>query len=230
MKWNYGQAATDGPFTRRVHSHIMAGVDVPLTDVPGRDEMIKEVEYILQWAVHTEFLPPLSVKRGATIPFNFEISNTLTGHSVPSAAFFIRQMWVQISLTNENGDTLFASGMLDPNTDLLNGNSEFVKQGKLPRDSSLVMFNGAVYRHGEESSVFNADAFVNHSIPAGQTRYAKYRLTSQQYQSSSAITANVKLLMRALPPFLLRSIGHAELVSKVPIFTMEEKTAVVEIQ
>ena len=231
MKWDSGTAAIGSNVKRRVHSHVMAGVDVPLTDFPGRDQMISEVGYLLNNSIHTEFLPPLQINRGQSLPLIYSLTNSITGHNVPSGTIFERQMWVQVEVVNEKGDTLYRSGMLDPNGDLLNDKSDFVKKGTIPYDTALVLFNGTAYRKGVEVPFFfDADAISNHSIPPFETRYAKYLLKPELLASSSTLNVKMRLMMRAIPPYLLRMLGHAALVDKVPVFQMEERTAEISIK
>ncbi len=226
MKYDSGFAAVGGSPKRRLHSHVMEGLDVPLTDFPGRDEMIQRVQYMMNNSVHTEFLPPTSIARGKDVDLDFEITNSITGHNVPSGTIFERQMWVEMLVTNENGDTLLYSGGLDPNGDLLNEKSDFVKNHQMSRDSSLVLFNGTAMSGGEEIPFFfAADAVVNHSIPPFQLRHARYLLTAARIGNSSTIHARARMFARALPPYLLRALGHGDLVDRVPVFSMEEREA-----
>ncbi len=230
MKSAPGPAAAGGP-TRQVHNHIMEGVDVPLTDFPGREEMIERVAEILRNSARTEFLPPLSHKRTADLPLVFEISNSITGHNLPSGTIFERQMWVEILVVNEMGDTLLHSGGLDPNGDLLNDKSEYVKQKLMAPDSLLVLFNGTAYRKGVEIPFFfDADAVLNRSIPPFQARNARFLLKSSRLAGSKTLFARARLYMRAMPPYFMRMLGHADLVKKVPIFTMEEKSAEIVLE
>ncbi|MFM7773736.1 MAG: multiheme c-type cytochrome [Candidatus Kapaibacterium sp.] len=231
MKWETGQAALGGPSNRRVHSHYMDGVDIPLKEFPGRDEMIGRVLDQLRYTVKAFLTPPASIRRGSTIPVKVEIVNTITGHNVPSGTIFERQMWVQLIAVDSDGDTIFTSGMTDPLGDLCNENSEYVAKGLVPRDSSLVMFHGKAFRLGKEIPFFfDADAIVNLTIPPYETRYARYAITPQMYAGSSDVTITARLFMRALPPYFLRKLGHADLVKYLPSFTMEEMQAVVQVK
>lgn len=231
MKWEPGQAAIGGPSNRRVHSHYMDGVDIPLKEFPGREAMIQRMLDQLRYTVKTRFEPIDNVVRGASIPVNMEVINTITGHNVPSGTIYERQMWVQLIAVNEAGDTVFSSGMTDPLGDLRNENSEYVQKGLLPRDSSLVLFHGKAFRLGKEIPFFfDADAIVNLTIPPYETRYARYLLTPRMYSSSKELTITARLFMRPLPPYFLRKLGHADLVQYLPSFQMEELQARVEIK
>jgi hypothetical protein len=234
MKWDQGQAALGGPSTRRVHSHYMDGVDIPLKDFPGRDAMIQRIIDQLRYTVQARLasgLQEVSIQRGDVYPLVVEIINTITGHNAPSGTIFERQMWVQAVVVNERGDTIFSSGLLDPLGDLLNEHSEYVSNGRMAYDSSLVMFHGKAFRLGKEIPFFfDADAISNLTIPPFEARYARYKIRPDMYGSSTNLTINVKLYMRALPPYFLRKLGHTDLVKYLPQFLMEELSQSVEIR
>jgi hypothetical protein len=147
MKWDQGQAALGGPSTRRVHSHYMDGVDIPLKDFPGRDAMIQRIIDQLRYTVQARLasgLQEVSIQRGDVYPLVVEIINTITGHNAPSGTIFERQMWVQAVVVNERGDTIFSSGLLDPLGDLLNEHSEYVSNGRMAYESDDSSLRGPI--------------------------------------------------------------------------------------
>lgn len=231
MKTSDGLAAVGGP-TRRIHSHIMEGVDVPLVDFPGRERMIDLVRYQLEFSITaTPENLPLSIRKGATLPVTFSLYNQHTGHNVPSGAIYERQMWVETVVINELGDTVFATGLLDPNKDLLNEKSEYVQKGLLAPDTSLVLFNGKAFRHDKEIDFFfDADVVVNRTIPPFSTRFARYQIPPALYKQSKSLTVKFRLLFRAMPPYFLRKLGHADLVDKLPVFEMESYERTIPIE
>lgn len=231
MKWENGAIAVGGSTDRKYHSHVMEGVDVPLTDFPGRDRMISLIQYQLDYSLLTFLNAPEVVKRGSPVAIDYNMSNNITGHNVPSGTIFERQMWVEVVVTNEKGDTVLSSGLLDPNRDLRNDHSEYVKKGLLPKDSLLVLFNGQAYRHGKEIPFFfDADAVVNHTIPPLESRTARYKVLPQNYADAKTLTINVRLMFRAMPPYFLRMLGHENLIERLPLFTMEKASRTVTIQ
>lgn len=231
MKWEPGQAAVGGPADRRVHSHYMDGVDIPMKEFPGRDAMIQRVLDQLRYTVKAQLYAPASVVRGTRVPLNVEVINTITGHNVPSGTIFERQMWVQVEVINDQGDTVFKSGMQDPQGDLCNENSEYVAKGLVPKDTSLVMFHGKAFRLGKEIPFFfDADAIVNLTIPPYETRNARYAISPAAYAANTSLRVNARIYMRALPPYFLRKLGHADLVKFLPNFLMESMQAEVSIK
>ncbi len=230
MKWVNGPVATGGPIRRR-HSHIMEGVDVPLTDFPGRDETMTLIQYALENALLVDIDAPATAPRSSDLPVTVSVFNHNVGHNIPSGTIFERQMWVEFIVNSERGDTLYASGLLDPNGDLRTRGSEYVERGLLPADTALALFNGIAYRHGRPIDFFfDADAVENRTIPPFETRWARYRIPHTVLSSASELRISARVLFRPLPPYFLRKLGHTALVDRLPIFTMKSVQRTVQLQ
>lgn len=221
MKWVNEPVAVGGPIRRR-HIHIMEGIDVPLTEFPGREETIQLIQYALDNALEVMFEPlPEVATRTRDLPVRVRVYNKTVGHNIPSGTIFERQLWVEFVATNERGDTVYASGLLDPNGDLRTRGSEYVERGLLPADTALALFNGIAYRHGTPIDFFfDADAVENRTIPPFEYRIAHYTIPAAAMQSSAQLNLQVRVHFRPLPPYFLRKLGHGDLVERLPIFTM----------
>ncbi len=222
MKSSPGKVAVNGPERERVHSHIMEGVDIPLVDFPGRDEMIQRVSYLLQYALKMTVFAPEFIQRNTTLSVRVELSNTITGHNIPTGSIFERQMWLECLLIDQaTGDTIFLSGDTDPHGDLRTHHSEYVQQGLLPLDSQLIVFRGIPLRNGKEIPFFwEADAIYDRTIPPFETRMVHFRIPiASTVQGPCKL--RIRLLFRSFPPYLLRKIGLESLVPKLVTFEME---------
>lgn len=231
MKFEQAPIAVGGP-VRTYHSHLMEGVDVPLVDFPGRDLTIEKIDFQLKYALTMNVLYPENHKRSTALPLTVELYNDITGHNVPTGAIYDRQMWLEVVATNKaNGDTLLATGLLDPNGDLCDAHSEYVQAKRIPLDTLLKNFTGTAYRHGKETSFFfDADAAHNRSVPPRESRFGKYSISANKLVGVNNVNVRVRLRFRSFPPYLLRSLGRAELVSKLPIFEMEEYETTISLQ
>lgn len=225
-----GPAAVGGP-PRMRHRHIMEGVDVPLTDFPGRDETMQLIQYVLENALIVTLQVPTAASRTQPLPIECTLFNQNVGHNIPSGTIFERQLWIELVVTNEHGDTVYASGLLDPNGDLRTNGSEYVARGLLPRDTALALFNGTAFRHGQPIDFFfDADAVINRTIPPFEQRTARYSIPAFALSSSFHLEIRCRVLFRPLPPFLLRKMGLGDLVERLPIFTMKTITTTVTLQ
>lgn len=222
MKHSPGQVAVNGPVRDRVHSHVMEGVDIPLVDFPGREEMIQRVDYLLKYSLRMMVTHPDTIVRDRESTIIVELANTITGHNIPTGSVFERQMWIFITLVDpRTQDTLFVSGDVDPNGDVRDHHSEYVQAKLLPLDSQLVVFRGVPLRNGKEIPFFwEADAVLDRTIPPFESRHVVFRIPPLQ-TNSPTVHLSVRLLFRSFPPYLLRKIGLGSLVSKLVTFEME---------
>jgi hypothetical protein len=69
--------------------------------------------------------------------FKIQVKSGTDGHNVPTGFDAERISYLQIFITNSAGKLIFQSGDLDPNGDVRDLNSTFVREGKLPLDTHL---------------------------------------------------------------------------------------------
>src|SRR4029453_12508786 len=91
---------------------------------------------LLQNAATLDVLAPLSTAPGDTFTVTVGVTNHATGHALPSGTSFSRQMWIEITAT-AGAETLYRSGQLDANQDLLDEHSEISPNG----DPDLFLFS-----------------------------------------------------------------------------------------
>ncbi len=223
-----GKAATDGP-QREVHRHTFTGVDIPLTDFPGKAQTIEAVTNLLQNSVSLSLQAPAQINAGENWQIAVTVGNDRTGHNIPSGSTFERQMWLEVRLLSADGaQVYFESGYLDDNGDLADHHSEQVANGDLPEDLQLKLYTGKAMLNGNEIPFFwEADAVELNTIPAFSSDHTVYTLPG--IQTGGWVALSVSLKFRAFPPHVLRAIGLPELVREVPVFLMESITTNIEV-
>ncbi len=231
MKFYRGTAATGGPERDRVHHHSMISVNIPLVDFPGKEERMAEIQEVLNYSVKMDVQSEATVSASAkNLPIKINVMNVLTGHSIPSGPTFQRQMWIAVIAKDERGDTLFTTGLLDKNGDLCDGNSDEVRQGRTPFDSNLVLYTSTVYKHGAKAPFsWQADYLLDRTIPAFDSRISYFNIPVPQ-RNGATITLDVRLYYRVFPPYMLRSIGMAKYIDKIPSFEMEKYSGTISVK
>lgn len=217
-----GQAAVGGPVRDNLHRHDFVGVDVAITDFPNKPAQRAAVDSLLKNSVSMNLQAPPTASLNDSIQIIVQVTNDKTGHNVPTSVFFFRQMWIEVFVYNGT-DTVYRSGHLDANGDLMDKNSALQPNA----DRDLTMFGGTLYRNGEESNVFELDSLVNNSIPPFATRTASYRF---RVSAPGLWSVSVRLLFRPFGPYLFRSLGAQQYVSELPIFEMETATSAINVQ
>lgn len=71
------------------------------------------------------------------IEFKVKVENGHDGHNSPTGFTGERLVWLEVTVTDRDGKTVFLSGDRDPNGDLKDGHSSYVHAGALPLDPYL---------------------------------------------------------------------------------------------
>jgi len=74
---------------------------------------------------------------GKELAFEVDVKNATTGHGVPTGFDAERTVFLQVTVTDRDGKVVFRSGDRDPNGDVRDLHSEYVRDGKVPLDRQL---------------------------------------------------------------------------------------------
>lgn len=94
--------------TRRRHAHTWPGVDIALTEWPGRDEQRALVQAELDTVIQSQLCVTHDASALDTEIF-VDLENLAAGHSFPSGATSNRRVWVEVVATRA-GEEVFVSG------------------------------------------------------------------------------------------------------------------------
>ncbi|HTT80029.1 MAG TPA: multiheme c-type cytochrome [Stellaceae bacterium] len=102
------------------------------------------------------------------LSFSVEVRNLTNGHNVPTGFTEERPVWLEVWVTDPNGDVIFRSGDRDPNGDLRDRDSEWVRDGMEPLDSQLFSLQSHVLTRnlrGTEEPVVEPIPFSQTALP-----------------------------------------------------------------
>lgn len=210
-----GEAAVGGPHRDNLHRHDFIGVDVALIDFPDKDLQRQKIEQLLQNSVTLSVELPDSIHPNSVLPVKATVTNDFVGHDIPSSVTFVRQMWLEVTVTS-GADTLYKSGYFDANGDLMDEHSLLNPGG----DPDLVVFQSALYKGTQPANVFTADSVKAGSIPALQSRSGQYEILLAAIPANT-VEVHVRLRFRPFPPYSIRD-GAAQYIAHVPVFEMED--------
>ena len=109
-------AEHEGVFLRRTHDHMMAGVDVALTDFPDREAQRERTQRLL----NTSVFPSMCVlSQGERTRITATLENLSVGHAWPSGAAHDRRVWVEVVAYDEADNVVFHSGHVPEGTPLV---------------------------------------------------------------------------------------------------------------
>ncbi|MEK7775206.1 MAG: multiheme c-type cytochrome [Candidatus Zixiibacteriota bacterium] len=221
----YSGVAAIGGQVRTVHDHRFIGADIALIDFPNRDNQLAKVTEMLRGALTVSHDIPTTITAGSILPIQITLTNDKTGHDVPSGVPFIRQIWLFVIMRNQQGDTVYASGQLDANGDLMDNHSAYPE-----RDHDLFNTQATMMRADSSETGFPWDAalLTNPSIKPGEIRIVDYQIPVPDGVSGT-LSIEVKLRFRSFPPYVIRSLGLAYLLP-IPVIDMAEFQQTVTIQ
>jgi hypothetical protein len=170
------------------------------------------------------------------IKFKVEVANGTDGHSVPTGFDAERLVFLQVTLTDQNGIVVFKSGDLDPNGDVRDTHSLYVHNGELPRDEYLFSLQSRfivnMVRGGERDQVLavnysptplpflrpstSSTVLLGRPVDARKHRQVLVPLSSKwpEYEvnrshligSRGPYSANIKLIAAMVPINLINEI------------------------
>jgi hypothetical protein len=149
---------------RRVSTHFMAGVDVPLVKYPGRAEQVRRRQEIIDSGfkiviepVRNISNPGMPIVPGDIVRVDVQVTNVGVGHRYPAGFSHERQNWVQMFVTErealENGTPGDASDDLDPFDPaapcmMQQTIARSAEDARDPTGAARLLFAGCAYRSG----------------------------------------------------------------------------------
>jgi len=171
------------------------------------------------------------------IDFKVHVKNGTNGHNVPTGFIAERTLYLEVTVTDPQGEPIFKSGDLDPNGDLRDSHSVYVHNGELPMDEALFSLQSKfivrMTRGGEREQVLA----VNHSLdplpflrpapfstiltgrprgarthrvsipPLGE-RWPEYHIKPEAMKGGGSYEIHVRMISGMVPPNLIDKIQH----------------------
>ncbi len=223
-----GPAAKGGP-DRKLHTHTFVGVDVALTDHPDKDRQLAAVKDLVTKAVElgAVLVTDASAK---TTGFTASLKN-VAGHAVPSGVTSERRMWLEATLTDGQGVSVYRTGMLDPNGDLMDGYPEHTMTPNGDPDlwwfGSIVTNEASTLTKKIVTFPHQGDAVVEQMLKPMATDMKSFAFPAL---AAGSYTLKLRLLLRAIQPHFMRALERhpiakldPALKARIPLLTMAEK-------
>lgn len=207
-----GKAAAFGPERDNVHLHRFIGVDLPMegdVDEATMAEIDAEVEALLADSATLALELPAAVAPGRLLDVELTIENRISGHAFPTGSTFMRQVWVELRVSDGHGRPIYASGTLDERGDLRDMWSTVAPSS----DPDLIVLHSGFRDHHGEPELFSwrAREHEHNALAPLEARSIVRRVAiPASVEGPVAITAT--LHFRSFAPFLLRRLGLDDLV------------------
>ncbi|WP_135613158.1 multiheme c-type cytochrome [Methanococcoides sp. AM1] len=110
---NPGRSASSAPKRDHISIHEIVGGNSFMLDVLSDGMYGEKAVERLQKAATLEVSVPNEAASGEEIIIDVSITNSGAGHKLPTGITEVRQMWLEVSVTDADGKQLYNSGQLD---------------------------------------------------------------------------------------------------------------------
>lgn len=194
-----------------VHDHAFVGGNAVITEAMGDPDSKRHAEIARQRLQNVaELEMELIKKAGSLHELAVKVTNERAGHNLPTSLTFIREVWLDITVTDATGEVLFHSGHLDDHGEIESG--------------STIFQNKAVDDEGKPAEyLWTITRFDSvNTIPPKGHRYGRFFFNIPA--DSGEVTVVAKLNYRSFSQhFVDHLLGEGKL--HVPVVEMEKLEA-----
>lgn len=217
---NPGKAAAMGPERPHIWTHYFVGGNALYPDRPNADRRRAMVEDRLRHAAKLEILPEDAPKgAGDLATFRVRVHNVGAGHKLPTGLSEVREIWLDVTVTDAAGKVLLRSGEIgegggiDPTSAIF---KTFLGIGK-----TNVKLSCCFFAIGERNKILSAERITRDRriLPKGydEEKYA-FRVPDG---AAFPITVDAKLNYRSMSQ-AFADIFTPEGSMKIPVIRMAE--------
>ncbi len=117
---NPGKSAAMGPQRDNIFSHEFIGANFTVTELLGNKKHAELARQRLQSAAELSIEAPANVAPGSMGKITVKVINVGAGHNLPTSLTEVRQMWLDVQVTDASGREIHRSGNLDAKGDIVN--------------------------------------------------------------------------------------------------------------
>lgn len=218
-----GYAATGAERERTLHTHRFVGVDVPLVDGFVTPEELTLLEGQVAALLGSAATLGIDVQdAGEQLDVHVTIRNDIAGHNLPTGSTFIRQVWLELIATDQDGAVLYETGTLDAAGDLRDHWSTLDPYG----DSDLISLSSSFVDERGAPAVLPWLAAEHRSNALQPLHERTWTLFVPVQPGTSEVTVRARLRFRTHAPWLLRLLGLDELVDRVGTYELDSAEVV----
>jgi hypothetical protein len=113
FKANPGRAGTGGPKRDHISSHEIVGANAFIPEIMGAQDVAQKAIERLQNAATLQVSSPQTAAQGTELTIRASITNSGAGHNIPTGVSEIRQVWLEVKVTDNEGKEIYHAGALD---------------------------------------------------------------------------------------------------------------------
>lgn len=203
-----GYAALGGPYRKVIHDHRFVGGNTVVTaaldgkETDNYKDAVKRLQSVA--SLKLKIVPGMNRNYGLRV----KVYNDRAGHNLPTSLTEVRQIWLEVVVTDDKGHELMRSGTID-------------EHNEIPDDS--VIFNAhAVDVEGKDTILPWKVAYFTeiNTIPPKGYKYGRYAFTLPD--DATRVTVKAKLHYRSFS----QGVADLLLADKAPTVPSIEMTAI----
>ena len=117
---NPGKVATTGPHRDNMFTHEFVGANFTVPALLDNKKHAGIAKKRLQSAAELTVSAPSSAAKSTIATLAVKVTNVGAGHNLPTSLTEVRQMWLDVKVTDSKGNNIFRSGDLDEQGNLIN--------------------------------------------------------------------------------------------------------------
>lgn len=208
-KPNPGRAAPEGPDRPHIFTHDFVGGNAALADEKHSKLAVAQLQAAAGLAIEA----PATVAAGEDASFRVAVTNKGAGHYLPTGLTEVREMWLDVEITDANGASVFRSGAV--------GDDGAVDEGAVMYHTVLEDKNG----DPTHKPWFAAGILSDHRIPPLETVNEDY-IAPIPADAVLPLTIKVTLRYRSAPQTVVDEL-LGDSAPTLPIIDMASVSAAV---
>jgi hypothetical protein len=203
------------PERDHVYTHHFVGGNSLLCKLLGGDVQSQMAEQLLKSAASVELQVDDSASAGGAVQLRVKVNNETAGHNLPTSLVEVRQMWLDIQVTDADGNDVYRSGAVAGNGDI---------------DSDAVMFHGVAADAKGNPTVlpWEMERFLYfHTIPPKGHTLERYAFVVPK-RTTGPITVKATLRYRSFPQ-KVANLLLGDGAPTIPIVDMTSATTSIKV-
>ncbi|MDD5774109.1 MAG: multiheme c-type cytochrome [bacterium] len=203
---NPGKSAIDGPQRDHIWTHYIVGGNSIVPKVLGSDIHSSMAIERLTNAADLEIIRNGDYKKGKLGRVDVKVINSGAGHYLPTGLTEVRQIWLNVTITDKDGNVLLSSGKLD-------------LTGEIEKNSIIFHTDLGNEKNEHAVNVALADKILyDHRIPPKGYQLEEYSFLIPQ-ETVSPLKVDVVLRYRSASPEIARLL-LGDKAPEIPVIDM----------
>ncbi|MDK2826581.1 MAG: hypothetical protein PWQ44_1761 [Methanolobus sp.] len=212
FKANPGRAGSGAPKRDHIPLHDIVGGNTLIPPMFGAESVADMAVERLQKATTMELSAPEVASSGDEVLIDVSITNSGAGHNIPTGVSEIREMWLEVVVTDVNGNTIYNAGSVDTDGNII--------------DAKMLYNNVLADADGEETKSFwLAESILEDNRIGPKETVTEEHSFVMPENAAYPLTIQSTLKYRSAPQDMIDHLLGEE--TMVPVVDMNKMSAII---